>query len=178
MANERTRTFCFIMYPDSMPNNAIDMLLSEHCAIAVSPIHSPEPNGEEEERKQHYHVSIKFSGPKSFEKVNEYFRSKYHGTYLKKEDDHKAYVRYLAHLDQPEKEKLNAYEIRSNYDIRKYIGTEVFIQDIVELIEDNDIRNMRELMRYADYNQMEKIAKVSYFIKEYIACRNGQIEQK
>lgn len=65
-SNERCRNWAFIIYPDSMPANSIDILRSLMVQACVSPLHSPADG-----LKEHYHVVLLFSTVKSYEqKIN------------------------------------------------------------------------------------------------------------
>lgn len=101
--SDRKRVWCNIIYPESMPENIWDILSGLKIPVAVSPLHNPD----EETTKQHYHVVYKFSGKKTSDSV-QFIRELTKGTYLQPVNDIRAYVRYLIHLDNPEKQQFDS----------------------------------------------------------------------
>jgi len=157
--SETARNLCFILYPESMPKNAIQMLLQESCKVAISPLHEPD----KEEKKPHYHVEICYSGKKNIEDLNNEFREKYHCTYLQKVGDRNVYTRYLLHLDNPEKQQFPPGTMpNANYDLRPYMTKEVYIEDIVRDIKRRKIRDFKKLVDiYTEENKFAELEKIS-----------------
>lgn len=64
---KRGRVFWIVLYPEGIRySDLIDRLQGLHTEIAVSPLHSPEPDPiNKKEKKPHYHIIFKFSGNKT-----------------------------------------------------------------------------------------------------------------
>jgi len=171
-SNKGKRNFIMLIYPDSMPEDAVGMLLDEKVCIAVSPLHQPDPKGPEEERKPHHHVLISYSGPRKIEDVEKYFRPKYHGTHIFICKDRNVYTRYMVHLDNPDKQKFEPKELMANYDARPYLAKEVYTIDIVKEIRRRAIRDFTQLVDiYVEeerFAEIEKIASKAAFFNKYL----------
>lgn len=170
LQREIARNFVGIIYPESCPENYEEMLLAEEFNVAFSPIHSPDGDN----KKKHVHLVLSFSGPKDLDDLDNYMRTKYKGTSLFKCADLRKSLRYLTHLDNPEKEQFRQ-EAKSNWDIRKYVSNEVYIQDILSVIEQYDLFSFADLTRWFahDFNALEKISKNAYFFNKYMEMRKS-----
>lgn len=167
--SDKARVFTFIVYPESAPSDFETLLYNEQFNVVISPLH--EPDGEY--TKPHKHVIISFNGPKDVIEINEYIRNKYNSTYVWKVADTRKMIRYLIHMDNKEKQQVFKDNLIANYDIRQYISTEIYIQDIIKTIEGNDIKKFKDLINYyiGDFNTLEKISKNAYFFKTYLEQR-------
>jgi len=181
---DSARNLCFIIYPDSMPKDAIAMLLDEKVNVAISPLHTipDEKHEEDAQMKPHYHVIISYSGKHKLDELNDRWQNKYKGTKLQKVADRNKYTRYLAHLDNPEKEQFEQNEIMANYDIRPYVAKEVYIIDIIKEVKRRHIKDFNTLVdtlvdeeRFAE---LEKIAsKTTFFTKYFDKFFDGKKNQ-
>ena len=54
----KTRSWSFIVYPESAPSNWIDILNDMHIEIIISPLHDKDTDPDGEVKKAHYHVMI------------------------------------------------------------------------------------------------------------------------
>lgn len=99
--SKRVRHWAFLVYPESALPGWIDELKSQGLQGFISPLHEPDEEG----RKPHYHVLLKFKGVKSLEQVKAISASVKGTEYVKPVQSWEGYVRYLCHLDQPEKQQ-------------------------------------------------------------------------
>ena len=109
----RTRNWTIIIYPESAPSNWRDILDEEHIEWVESPLHNKDVNATGEAKKEHYHVLLMFGGVKSYDQVLEFVKplncpipTRCHNA--------KALVRYMAHLDNPDKYQYNISDIISH----------------------------------------------------------------
>lgn len=176
MAINEGRNFSFILYPDSMPENAIEMLLQEQFCVAISPLHY----ADDETFKPHYHVLLSFSGKQNLSTIDEEMRKKYGCTYVQKVKDRNKYTRYLLHLDNPEKQQFEE-GITANYDLRSYLTKDVFVIDIIKEVKERKILSFKDMVNtftYENrYNELEKIASKGTFFKNYFAGDNDKKEK-
>jgi hypothetical protein len=100
--DERVRTWVFIAYPESMPENWRDILAELGVPWACSPLHDEDVYDGGEKKKPHYHFVLSFSGPKSFDQVKE-ITDKLNAPIPDKCHSVRGAVRYFLHLDSPEK---------------------------------------------------------------------------
>jgi hypothetical protein len=152
----KTRNWAFVLYPESAPENWLDMLTDEHMPILVSPLHDKDRAKDGNIKKAHYHIVIMSDGPISQKRANEIIEP-YYGTqsaeYVK---SLKGYARYLAHLDDPEKFQYDPSEIialggadlnellkPSRSDKYQYIG------EMIDYCDDNNVFEFSDLLKYA-----------------------------
>lgn len=138
-SNERYRNWSFIIYPDSMPANYIDILRSLMIQACISPLHSPA-----DDLKEHYHVVLLFGSVKSYEQVLSITKL-FNGSFPIPVHDIRRYVRYLIHIDNPEKEQFSGMEQIQAFgglDVGKYfsmsqINKRDISREIMGFIKDN-----------------------------------------
>lgn len=184
MADNRKRTYEFIMYPDSMPDNSFDILNDLKIPMYVSPLHKPEEN----EKKEHYHIMVMFDGKKSesviyeiADMVNGHVDKLTNGVV----NSPVAYARYLCHLDEENKIHYDVNDVTEigavKYSYTDYIllPKDEFkaIMEICDFITDTpEIRCLFQLVNYCLYhkkiNWFKIIKKNTYFFDRYLLSKN------
>lgn len=109
---KRTRGWACIVYPDSAPENWVQLLDSKHIPALISPLHNADQNADESEKKPHWHVLIIFASHASEHQATAIFEG-LNGTIPQAVHHLDAYARYLVHLDNPEKAQYNKADIIS-----------------------------------------------------------------
>ena len=107
----RSQIWAFIVYPESLPDNWLDILRDLHTIGAISPLHDGDYNPTGELKKPHYHVLLKFPTKKSvFQITNICLKL---GSHVPPQpvDNFDGYLRYLAHVDNPEKAQYSVDDI-------------------------------------------------------------------
>lgn len=155
MADKRTRNWTFIVYPESAPDNWRVQLDDHHLEWVESPLHDLDLNATGEPKKEHYHILILFNGNKSFDQVVE-ITSSINATIPQQCHNAKALVRYMAHLDNPEKHQYNQGDIKSHggveiSDLLKPSASErhSIVIEMIQFIKDNRIVEFQDLVDYA-----------------------------
>ena len=69
----RTRNFATIVYPESAPENWLDIIADLKIEVFISPLHDKDLNPTGEQKKPHYHVIIMFPSVKTEEQAKEVF---------------------------------------------------------------------------------------------------------
>lgn len=151
----RTRNWTFIVYPDSAPENWRELLDDLHLEWVESPLHSMDLNPTGEPKKPHFHVLILFNGNKTYEQVIE-ISSSINSTIPQQCHNAKSLVRYMAHLDNPEKHQYSSSDIKSHggveiADLLKPTASEKYtlISEIIKHLQDNKITEFQDLVDYA-----------------------------
>ena len=109
----RYRNWATVVYPESAPENWLDLLQGKYIPGFVSPLHDNDKNPTGEDKKAHYHVLFLFEGKKSKNQVQEIV-DLINGVGLEHINSIRGYARYLCHLDNPEKAQ---YDINDTYEI-------------------------------------------------------------
>lgn len=126
-AGERTRSWACVFWPDSAPENFLE-IIREWCVPGfLSPLHHGYKSDDGQERKDHYHLLLLFNSPKTQEFSNSLF-SQLGGITMGQTlwvNDSRSYARYLIHLDNPEKEQFSLSDVVSfgGADYEEFIAT-------------------------------------------------------
>ncbi len=155
MKESRTRNWTIVIYPESAPENWREILDDTHIEWIESPLHNRDLNATGEVKKAHYHVLLLFGGVKSYEQVIEFIKplncpipTRCHNA--------RALVRYMAHLDNPDKAQYSISDIKSHggvdiAELLKPSSSERYciIKDMLEFIKENGIIEFQDLIDYS-----------------------------
>lgn len=184
--DERTRNWTFVLYPESEPDNWRGILDSYHVPWIESPLHDADVNGDDSEKKAHRHVLIMFDGKKSYEQIKEITDS-LNAPIPQKCANAVGLVRYMAHLDNPEKHQYSPLEIvgHCGADVQAYLrptsgARHALLQEMIVYIEANDIREFSDLTLYAMQERSEDWFPIladnsTVFIDRYIKSRRNKL---
>lgn len=176
---KRTRTWNYIVYPDSAPTDWRDIINSLHVEWVESPLHDKDVLETGEIKKAHWHVLIMFPSVKSFKQANEVAEA-LNAPAPQQTLSAKGSVRYMLHLDSPDKYQydkadLKAYGGADVNELLKPTSSERYelIGEMMEFISNNDIVEMKEILDYAYMNRFEDWFPLlcdnsAYIIGEYI----------
>ena len=134
MAEKRTRNFATVVYPESAPDNWMDILNDYHVPAFVSPLHEFDVNVNGEVKKAHYHVMVMYDNVKTPSQAKDFFVS-IGGVGCEVVNSIRGMARYLCHLDNPEKYQYNPVEVKS-FGGADYAGVVELETDRVKLIAD------------------------------------------
>lgn len=157
-ASKRFRNFATVVYPESAPENWIDVLSDFHIPAFISPLHDADINPTGEKKKEHYHVMIMYEGKKSKEQAMEIIDT-ICGVGCEVVASIRGYARYLCHLDNPEKAQYKVDDVRSlsGADYMSVIGLAIdkykALSEMQEFCRDNNIFSFADL---ADYARQER----------------------
>lgn len=153
--DERIRNWTFILYPESAPENWRNILDDEFIQWVESPLHDMDVNADGEIKKAHWHILLLYGGKKSFEQVST-LTDKLNATIPQKVSSAKGCVRYMAHLDNPEKYQYSASLIigHGGVDIAEYLKPSsssryLLIGEMVDYVKSNGLTEMKDLINYA-----------------------------
>lgn len=154
--SKRTLNWCIVVYPDSAPSNWRDILDDLHIEWVESPLHDMDVNpGTGELKKPHWHVLLMFGSVKTYEQVCEVI-APLNCPIPQRCFSVKGNVRYMIHLDNPDKYQYPQSAIVSHggYDIAdafKPSASERYtlIRDMCAFVCANDICEFQDLVDYA-----------------------------
>lgn len=153
--DNRARSWTFVLYEESAPDNWRDVLDSEHIEWIESPWHDKDLNADGQLKKKHKHILLMFSGKKSYEQIKAITDS------LKQPipqrcHDAKGLTRYMAHLDNPEKAQYDVSEIIAHggadvSELLKPTSSQRYelIKDMITYIRSKGVTEFQDLMDYA-----------------------------
>lgn len=153
--DSRTRNWTVVLYPDSAPDGWRDILDDYHIEWVESPLHDKDINPDGSEKKPHWHVLLMFGGVKSYEQVIELI-SPLNCTIPVRVHNCKSLVRYMAHLDNPDKAQYDISKITSHggvdiYDLLKPSSSERYtlIREMRQWCDDFGCVEFQDLFDYA-----------------------------
>lgn len=176
---KRSYYFATVIYPDSMPDNYLDIIESWHVPCFVSPLHDRDFDGEKP-KEPHYHVFLMFDSLKTKDQAIELF-NQINGKGCEIVNSSRSYARYLLHLDNPCKAQYDRKDLvqvsTDNYDqlIESLSDQVAAIKWVEDFINTNDIVSFFELQvklqeAAPEYADMFRVSKV-FYIQEYIKSR-------
>lgn len=201
-SDDRARSWCFIAYPDSMPIDWIQRLEKLHLPFCVSPLHSPDDDDGETSKKSHWHVIVEYSSPATAKKVLSALYSVevdrgiggFNPTSLNYNmiqivQNRQSYIRYMCHLDQPDKEKLRWEDMRSfngidiDVALNPTFSQELdYCNEILDFVESANVYYFCDLIKYAQKCKFDTwfifLKENSYFIKEYLRSKSSKREYR
>ena len=190
--SERSSKWAFIVYPDSAPTDWLKILKLSFVSFAVSPLHSPDPDGSGDERKQHWHVLMDFDSLKSQEQVSKIIYVT-NGTKPVIINNPSGYYQYMIHLNNPEKEQfINGFDAIEKYNgfngdkYEKYSEKQLdaIFTDITNIIDENNINEyyqLIELIKNPEYDKQEYLRIIRHntiFFNTYISSRRNMLKKK
>lgn len=186
--DSRTRNWTFVVYPESLPKNWIDILVDLHTNVIISPLHDKDINPDGSLKKPHYHILIQFESVKSYKQVLE-ISMLLNGVIPQPCNNTKGLVRYFIHLDNPEKVPYPKELIRTlgyvdleEYFALSYTDKNLLMQDMIDLINEKKLFEFCDLVDYCrvhrrnDFLPFLTIGGGTYFIKEYLRSRRFSLK--
>lgn len=153
--DSRTRNWAAVVYPDSAPENWRDYLDECHIEWVESPLHEFDTNPTGEVKKPHWHILLLFDGVKTYEQVCEVL-APLNCTVPQRCLSVKGSVRYMAHLDNPEKYQYKPADIIPHggvdlADLLRPSASERYsvIRDMCEYVKAQRVTEFQDLMDFA-----------------------------
>lgn len=185
--SSRTRNWTIVIYPDSAPGDWRQYIDNLQIEWVESPLHDCDTNDTGEVKKPHWHLLLMFGGVKAYEQVIEIVEplncpapQKCHSA--------KGCVRYMAHLDNPEKFQYSVSDIKAHggVDLAELLrpsSSERYslIREMCEYIRANGILEFQDLI---DYSMAERFDdwfpllcdNSAYIVGQYIKSQRHRSE--
>lgn len=155
MAEKRTRNWTLVVYPESAPNNWRSILDDYHVQWIESPLHDKDVNPDGELKKAHWHVLLLFDGVKSYKQIKE-ISDKLNAPVPQNCESARGLVRYMIHMDNPEKYQYNKSGIvgHCGADVESFFEMSSTnrldkLKDIARYILDNHVTSFSDIVEYA-----------------------------
>lgn len=145
----KARDWTFILYPESAPEHWREILDETHLRWIESPLHDKDVNADGEKKKSHWHILLSFDGPVTQKAVKRLIEP-LNGPVPQKIGSSKGLVRYMIHMDNPEK-----YQYSIN-DIVAHNGAD--IQSYFELTATNRLTVMKEIITFIYDERIDNFA--------------------
>lgn len=149
LSSEKGRDWTFVVYPESAPSNWRELLDETHLRWIESPLHDKDLDADGKVKKSHWHIMLSFDGPVTLTAVKKYSLM-LNCPEPRKVGSGKGLVRYMIHLDNPEKHQ---YDID---DIIAHNGAD--IASYFELTATNKLSAMKDIILYIVENEIDNYA--------------------
>jgi len=185
----RTRNWTIIVYPESAPKNWREILDEEHIPWVESPLHDKDLDPTGELKKSHWHVLLLYEGVKTFEQVQE-LTKKINSPIPQKCAAPKALVRYMVHMDNPDKNQYKVEDIKAHggadiMDLLRPTNSDryMYIKEMMQFIKDEKIDEFQDLVDYAMVNRYDDWFMLlcdnsSYIVNTYIKSVRHRKQKK
>lgn len=152
----KARNWAFILYEESAPENWRELLAEMHMPALASPLHDRDVDECDNPKKPHRHVILMSDGPITQKRANEIMEP-FNGTKsAERVQSLRGYVRYLAHLDDPDKAQYDPGDIEAfgGADLAALLkpntaGRYEIIGQMIDFCAERSITEFCELLRYA-----------------------------
>jgi len=191
---KRTRNWTIVVYPhvsetDGAPVNWREILDEEHIAWVESPLHEYDVNPDGEVKKAHWHILLLFEGVKTYDQVKQ-ITDKIRSPHPQICNSARGMVRYMVHMDNPEKVQYDVSEIvcHGGADIADYLQATVserykMIDEMIAYIDDNVVTEFADFM---DFVRRERRSdwfpllcdNSTYVIDKHIKSRRHQLKER
>ena len=190
MKNLKKRYWALVCYPESLPNNWLEILQNTGLEIAISPLHDKDINPDNTTKKPHYHLILCYNNPTTYNNVKTNICDVLHCPIPQPLESVKGYYRYLIHKDNPEKYQYNESEIKTlnGFDSSNFFDmTNNEISSILNLltdfIEEQGISEYRDLICMIKQNDklreyMPIAQKQTIFLNAYIKSYKYKFTKK
>lgn len=188
----RTRSWTFIVYPESAPEGWRDVLDELHLEWVESPLHDQDlnpPGAAEKYKKPHWHVLICFRQVKAYEQVLELIKP-LNCTIPQRCHNTKTLVRYMAHLDHPDKAQYKISDIVAHggidvSDLLRASASERYeiIRDMCNFVTQQNITEFYQLMDFAMAEKFDTWFPLlcdnsAYIVTQYIKSNRLRISNE
>lgn len=185
--SDRTRNWSAVLYPESAPGNWREVIEELHIEWVESPLHEFDSNADGELKKAHWHLLLMFGGVKSFEQVCEVLKP-LNCPSPQRCHNAKAMIRYMAHLDNPDKYQYSVGDIKAHggVDLAELLrpsSSERYsiLRDMCDYIRNNGVTEFSDFVYYAMTEHYDDwfpflADNSAYFIGQVIKsqrCRSG-----
>lgn len=191
--DSRTRNWTFVLYEDSAPDNWREILDDLHIEWIESPWHDNDVNADGLPKKKHKHIALLFGGVKSYEQVKE-VSDKLNSPIPQRCHNVKSMVRYMAHLDNPEKAQYSVSDIKAHggVDLAELLRPSsseryTLLREMIDYVRFAGVTEFQDLVDYASSERFDDWFPLlcdnsSYFIGQYIKSQRhrkllGNVEE-
>ena len=168
LKNIKGRSWAFVCYPDSLPENWPEIIRNTGLPMAFSPLHNMDLDPTGEEKKAHYHVICYYENPTTANNVYEHVCKPLNATIPIKLESMRGMYRYHIHLDNPEKyqyddrdrEFFNGFDVSS---VSSLTATEEYklLRELLQFIRDNRIVEYYDLLNQLTDNELFDLFEVA-----------------
>ena len=185
---QRSNKWAFIFYKDSSPADYLRVLDELHVPYILSPWHDQDVNNDTGEiKKAHKHGAFFFESLKSYSQVsnlvNGYLNAPKHVEIVLSP---KGMYDYFVHAENTDKTpyQIEDIECGCGFELDKFLmehNTNEFIENVIDVIEENDFVEFDDLVKYARNNEcmlLKLIVDKTFFFTKLLDSRRYSLRRK
>lgn len=172
---QRSNKWAFLIYQESAPENYLEVLEDLHIPFVLSPWHDKDVNKQTGEfKKSHKHGALFFDSLKSYTQVSELLTKKLNSpAHVEIVMSPKGMYDYFTHAENPDKTSYDINQIESGcgFELEKFLieqASNTFLNEVIDLIEENEITEFEELVKFArknNYLLLSLVIDKTFFFK-------------
>lgn len=173
--------WAFLIYQESAPENYLEVLEDLHIPFVLSPWHDKDVNKQTREfKKSHKHGALFFDSLKSYSQVSELLTEKLNSpAHVEIVMSPKGMYDYFTHAENPDKTLYDVNEIESGcgFELEKFLieqASGTFLNEVIDLIEENEITEFEELVKFArknNYLLLSLVIDKTFFFSKFLDSR-------
>lgn len=183
---QRSNKWTFLIYEDSAPNY-LEVLENLHIPFILSPWHDLDFDFQKDKPlKKHKHCAFYFQSLKSYSQVSELVSGQLNAPkHVEIVMSPKGLYDYFTHAQNKEKTpyRIEDIECGCGFELEKFLlenSTNEFLENIIDIIEENDFVEFEELVMYARNNNhmmLQLIVDKTYFFTKLLDSRRYGLEK-
>ena len=161
----RHRGWLAVSYPESIDEDWREKLVNEGVPIFISPLHDRDENADGTKKKDHNHYVALWDNPNTYENARKVYdaigavmppKNPKPGTPKPYAVNVRSALRYLCHLDNPEKVTCINATLADYYELINSAGDDDLVLDeITDYIDDNAVVSFAAFIRYCKQERPE-----------------------
>jgi hypothetical protein len=176
---KKKRNWAFVIYPESLPKDWLDILKMSGLPIAISPLHDKDVEADGvTPKKPHYHCIAVYGNPTTFSNVKN-LTDRLNAPIPIALDQVRGMYRYLTHKDNPEKyqydekdiQNLNGFSILDFCELTKNEVNKIK-RALLAVIREHQFTEYRTFMDYVDLNlsdnEFDVASNHTFFFDKYL----------
>lgn len=185
---QRSNKWAFLIYQESAPENYLEVLEDLHIPFVLSPWHDKDVNKQTGEfKKSHKHGALFFDSLKSYTQVSELLTKKLNSpAHVEIVMSPKGMYDYFTHAENPDKTSYDVNQIESGcgFELEKFLieqASNTFLNEVIDLIEENEITEFEELVKFArknNYLLLSLVIDKTFFFSKFLDSRRHNPTRK
>ena len=185
---QRSNKWAFIFYKDSSPADYLRVLDELHVPYILSPWHDQDVNNDTGEiKKAHKHGAFFFESLKSYSQVSNLVNGCLNAPkHVEIVLSPKGMYDYFVHAENADKTpyQIEDIECGCGFELDKFLmehNTNEFIENVIDVIEENDFVEFDDLVKYARNNDcmlLKLIVDKTFFFTKLLDSRRYSLRRK
>lgn len=184
----KSRAWAFVAYPESVPENWIDILQQTGLEFAISPLHDSDTDPTEEDKKPHWHIIMVWRSGTATGATARRIAQSVNAVLPIALNAVRGYYRYLIHKDNPDKYQYSESDIKllngfniANYSELSSSEIEVMLDQIQRMVRERDLVEYSDLIELLEdkgmITEMRIARKHTVFFNGYLRSRRHKAEK-